>query len=109
MLRPGGRLILTAPQSWREHEEPNDYFRFTRFGLRHLCKHAGLRPQTIRAVGYAWSHVGQSFLNILLQTKLARIIAPLAMLVNLTCRLMDTIWRDERETINHLLIAEKPQ
>jgi ubiquinone/menaquinone biosynthesis C-methylase UbiE len=107
VLRPGGILILTAPQSWREHEEPRDYFRFTSFGLRHLCEHAGLNPLTIRALGGAWDHVGQSFLNVLLQTKIARVVAPLALAVNVGCQALDVIWHDEGEAINHLLIAEK--
>lgn len=33
LLRPGGILILTAPQQWRLHEVPYDYWRFTRHGL----------------------------------------------------------------------------
>ncbi len=107
VLTAGGSLILTAPQSWREHELPYDYFRFTSFGLRHLCEQANLRVTRLEAVGRAWAHVGQSFLNILLQTKLARIIAPFALLVNTGARALDVIWRDEREAINHLLIAEK--
>jgi ubiquinone/menaquinone biosynthesis C-methylase UbiE len=70
ILNTNGVLILTAPQSWREHEIPRDYFRFTSFGLRKLCKRAGLKVIRLKLVGRAWSHVGQSLLNILLQTKL---------------------------------------
>ena len=36
VLRPGGRLILSAPFLWQEHEEPYDFFRFSSFGLREL-------------------------------------------------------------------------
>ena len=107
VLTAGGILILTAPQSWREHEIPYDYFRFTSFGLRHLCERAGLKVTHLDAVGRAWAHVGQSFLNILLQTKLARVIAPFALIVNASTRALDAIWYDQREAINHLLIAEK--
>ena len=35
---PGGKLILTTPFIFPIHEAPNDYFRFTRFGLAHLLK-----------------------------------------------------------------------
>lgn len=37
-LVPGGKLILTTPFIFPIHEAPNDYFRFTRFGLAHLLK-----------------------------------------------------------------------
>ncbi|NJN98369.1 MAG: class I SAM-dependent methyltransferase [Anaerolineales bacterium] len=113
VLQPGGKLILTVPQSWREHEQPHDYFRFTSFGLRRLCDHAGLKPLTVRAAGLAWSHLGQSFLTTCLRANIVRILgrfhifAPMILMVNLTCRLMDFVWRDEDEAIHHLLIAEK--
>jgi SAM-dependent methyltransferase len=41
VLRPGGRLFLTAPMAHCEHQVPHDYFRYTSFGLRSLCERAG--------------------------------------------------------------------
>lgn len=37
-LNRGGTLILTAPFMFPIHERPNDYFRFTRYGLAHLLR-----------------------------------------------------------------------
>lgn len=47
VLRPGGRLLLTVPFVWDEHEQPCDYARYTSFGLRHLLEGGGfiLREQ----------------------------------------------------------------
>lgn len=42
VLRPGGRLVLTVPFVWDEHEQPYDCARYTRFGIRHLLDQAGL-------------------------------------------------------------------
>ncbi len=42
ILKPGGRLLLAAPLFWHLHEEPRDFFRFTRYGLAHLLSAAGL-------------------------------------------------------------------
>lgn len=36
VLRPGGHLVLSAPQTYWLHEDPLDFFRFTRFGLEQL-------------------------------------------------------------------------
>lgn len=36
VLRPNGKLVLTAPFVYPIHERPHDYFRFTKFGLRML-------------------------------------------------------------------------
>lgn len=36
VLKPGGLAFFTMPLFYEEHEVPNDYFRFTQFGLRRL-------------------------------------------------------------------------
>ena len=41
VLRPGGRLLLTVPFVWDEHEQPFDYARYSSFGLRHLAAKNG--------------------------------------------------------------------
>jgi glycosyltransferase involved in cell wall biosynthesis/SAM-dependent methyltransferase len=41
LLRPEGKLFLTAPLVWEEHEKPYDYFRYTRSGLAHLLEKTG--------------------------------------------------------------------
>lgn len=43
VLKPGGRLLLTVPFVWDEHEQPFDYARYTSFGLRHLLQKSGFR------------------------------------------------------------------
>ncbi len=43
VLRPGGRLILTVPFAWDEHEQPFDFARYTSFGLRALLERNGFR------------------------------------------------------------------
>lgn len=43
VLAPGGRLLLTVPFVWDEHEQPNDYARYSSFGLRSLLERNGFR------------------------------------------------------------------
>lgn len=43
VLKPGGRLFVTAPMSQGEHQIPYDFFRYTSFGLRSICEHAGFQ------------------------------------------------------------------
>jgi ubiquinone/menaquinone biosynthesis C-methylase UbiE len=47
VLKPGGTLWLTAPLFYVEHDRPYDYFRYTRFGLRHLLQGAGFAVEEI--------------------------------------------------------------
>jgi SAM-dependent methyltransferase len=41
ILKTGGHLILSVPFLYQIHEEPDDFFRYTRFGLEKLSKDAG--------------------------------------------------------------------
>ncbi len=41
VLRPGGRLVLAVPFVWDEHEQPQDFARYSSFGVRALLERAG--------------------------------------------------------------------
>ncbi len=50
-LRLGGVLLLVAPHEWEEHQQPHDYWRFTRYGLRLLLEQAGFEEIEIEPAG----------------------------------------------------------
>jgi SAM-dependent methyltransferase len=41
VLKPGGRLLLSVPFAWDEHEQPVDYARYASFGLTALLREEG--------------------------------------------------------------------
>lgn len=41
VLVPGGRIFITLPLAWELHEEPFDFYRYTRYGISHLLRAAG--------------------------------------------------------------------
>jgi SAM-dependent methyltransferase len=41
VLRDGGKLLLTVPFVWDEHEQPYDFARYSSFGLRYLLEKHG--------------------------------------------------------------------
>lgn len=51
VLRPGGSLILGTPFIYWHHEEPFDYFRWTRYGLIRACDESGFRIVEMDACG----------------------------------------------------------
>ena len=57
VLRPGGVLVVTVPFLARLHEEPHDYFRYTRHGLRRLLVEAGFEVDEITETGSLCSFV----------------------------------------------------
>jgi SAM-dependent methyltransferase len=55
VVRPGGKLYLSTPMSWHQHQKPHDYFRYTSFGLRYLLNQAGFDIVELRPTGgYFW-------------------------------------------------------
>jgi SAM-dependent methyltransferase len=51
VLHDDGVAIVSAPHLSMIHEAPNDYFRFTPFGLKELCLQADLQPLSLEATG----------------------------------------------------------
>lgn len=43
VLKPNGRLLMSVPFGWHEHEIPFDYQRFTSFGIRYLLESHGFK------------------------------------------------------------------
>ena len=43
ILKPGGKVLLTAPLGQGEHQVPYDFFRYTQYGLKSLGERSGLK------------------------------------------------------------------
>ena len=55
VLKPGGNFFFTTPFMWGEHEEPFDYFRYTRYGIRYLAEKAGFEVVEISPDSKYWT------------------------------------------------------
>jgi len=38
VLKPNGKMLMTVPFVWDEHEQPHDYARYSSFGLKYLLE-----------------------------------------------------------------------
>jgi SAM-dependent methyltransferase len=63
VLNPGGRLLLIVPHEWEVHQHPNDYFRYTRFGVEHLAAQAGFGVTSIAPAGGYFRLLARRLLN----------------------------------------------
>ena len=54
VLRSGGHLFMTVPMAQTEHQAPNDFFRYTSYGLESICRYAGFRDVKIIPFGGLW-------------------------------------------------------
>jgi SAM-dependent methyltransferase len=113
VLRPGGRLFLVAPQSWRLHQAPQDFLRFTRYGLAHLLEAAGFAAMEVRPLGGAFWNLGLRSIYLLTHFKgrafpVALLLAPLlGFLVPLLCYYLDHLDRDREDTLGYAVVATK--
>ena len=114
VLKPGGILLLEFTQMVPLHDEPHDYFRFTRYGAAWLLERAGFEPIEFIPIGGLWARVGQTAI-----ARLNRINrGPLRVVTELPVRflyvvlqvgfaLMDRVFFDPREVIAHLVVARR--
>jgi len=51
VLKPDGKLIITLPFFWGEHEEPFDFIRFTKFGITNSLSRAGFTKIQVARIG----------------------------------------------------------
>jgi len=120
LLKPGGKIILTAPMYWEHHEVPYDFFRFTYYGLEYLFKKTGFNIIEIKANGGKWALTGQTIQNNIrssfinkkgFKRKLLKIfyfIFRIKWLINISFAILEKIDKDEITTLNYLVVAEKP-
>ena len=66
ILRPGGVLVLSVPHLSRLHEEPNDFYRYTRYGVRRLLEQAGFQVDDVYQRGSLFSFLGHQASTMLL-------------------------------------------
>jgi SAM-dependent methyltransferase len=118
ILRPGGYAIISGPMYWEHHEEPYDFFRFTRYGFEHLLREAGLEVSEIMANGGKWALTGQALQNNLRSsfgsTKKRRILKGfytlfrLKWIINAFFAWLDKADPDYSTTLNWVVVGRKP-
>jgi SAM-dependent methyltransferase len=59
VLKPDGRLLLTVPFVWEEHEKPFDFRRFTAEGITRDLRSVGLEPTLCRKTAGSFETAAQ--------------------------------------------------
>jgi SAM-dependent methyltransferase len=115
VLRPGGALLLEATQMARLHDEPHDYFRFTRYGAQHLVEGAGLELVECIPIGGLWARVGNMLLLGLSRLNrgptrpLTEVpVRLLYVAIQLVCEVLDRLFTTPGDHLGHLVVARKP-
>ena len=66
ILKAGGTLIVSVPHLSRLHDEPHDYYRYTRHGLRYLLEQNSFRIQILERRGGLFSFLGHQVSTLVL-------------------------------------------
>lgn len=128
ILKTGGFVFITCPQSYPVHDSKNDYFRFTRFGIKSLLEKNGFNVERIFRHGGFFIEQGLLFnvyfnYNLFLEgmglssrrvflNMIKIFIMPLLLIINAFVNLLgilfDYIDPDVQFTHNYTVIAKKP-
>lgn len=115
VLKPGGRLFLTVPFAFPEHEQPYDFARYTEFGLVALVERSGLQAETCTKLGNSVTAIGQLWNAYLFglagNSTIGRLllqVLPIAATTIIYETLAKVLPRDDRFYHNLVLVAVKP-
>jgi SAM-dependent methyltransferase len=119
LVRPGGYFIVSGPMYWPLHEEPYDFFRFTKHGFIHVLTKAGFSVIEERANGGKWALCGQALIHTLFPDinghktfkwkvfrKILNLLGGIAA-INKFFNHMDEKYYDERNTMNYVFVVRK--
>lgn len=76
ILKDGGELFMLVPLYWEEHEQPYDFFRFTRYGIEMMMKKAGFKNILIQEVNSNPSILGMHLARFF-NRKIIKILIPI--------------------------------
>ncbi|RZK57795.1 MAG: hypothetical protein EOO87_01965 [Pedobacter sp.] len=105
---------------WPLHEEPHDFFRFTKHGLKYILENSGFEILEINANGGKWAVAGQALIHAIHPTVLnikgikGKIIKTTfklfegLKLINKVFAYIDDKSPDYTNTMNYVVVARKP-
>lgn len=113
ILKEEGILILTAPQMGRLHGEPNDYYRYTKWGLKYLLEENRMKLEIIESHGGIFRAIG-SHLNFFIidyfgrSNYLKRVLRYTVININnFVFNFLDRLIPWEKDTLGYNIIAKK--
>jgi len=106
VLQSNGVLILSGPMYWPLHEEPYDFFRFTKYGFQFLLENIGFTGIEIVNNGGKWALCGQVLVHTISDTRLYR--GFLIRAINHVFAYLDDHRSSGHNPMNYVVVARKP-
>lgn len=113
VLKPNGKVIVAWPFLYPIHEAPRDFYRYTKYGMKHLAGEAGLELIELKAASGFWIS-WFSFLSIYIYGKsrfIYGLLSPLLLLLKWICLALEAFDKNqeskEKWTWNYCSIMKK--
>jgi SAM-dependent methyltransferase len=112
VLKQGGSAIFTVPFIWHLHEEPRDFYRYTKYGLRYLFEKTGFEILELKALSGFWVTFGQLLVYNVYRLnrgplRYVPIIPALGLLIQAPSYLLNKIDRSEQWTWAYIVLVRK--
>ncbi|MEO8631618.1 MAG: class I SAM-dependent methyltransferase [Betaproteobacteria bacterium] len=113
VLKPGGAAIYCVPFIWHLHEEPRDFYRYSKYGLRYLFEKANFEIVEMIALSGFWVTFGQLLVYKLLPfnrgpLRWFKIFDGVVLLIQAIAFGLDRVDKAEQWTWMYLVVARKP-
>jgi len=113
VLKPGGIAVYSVPFIWHLHEEPRDFYRFTKYSLAYLFQKTGFQVVELQALSGFWVTFGQLLVYNLHRfnrgpLRWLKVLDLLGLLIQGIVFLLDKVDRTERWTWMYMVVARKP-
>ncbi len=102
ILKKGGILFMLVPLYWEEHESPNDFFRYTRYGLEKMLKETGFENIEIKEINSTSSIIGLHLAR-LFNNKLTRFSVPLINMLFLFFQKREFLMQEKGKMITNVM------
>ena len=113
IMKPNSQILLTVPFFWSLHEEPHDYFRYTKYGLTYMFQKAGFREIVVTPdTGFWTTHALRiNYQTLRYATRLGGwvrwVLAPFWWLNQTIAPFLDKIDTNTRDTSTYSVTARK--
>jgi SAM-dependent methyltransferase len=112
VLSKSGIAIYSVPFIWHLHEEPRDFYRFSKYGLKYLFEKVGFEIIELDALSGFWVTFGQLFIYNLYRLNHGplcwfRLIDLISLLIQLIIFILDKVDKTEQWTWMYMVVAKK--
>ena len=112
VLKANGYALYSVPFIWHLHEEPRDFYRFSKYGLKYLFEKTGFEIVELKALSGFWVTFGQLFVYNLYRfnrgpLRWLHVVDAVGLLIQAFAFGLDKLDKSEHWTWMYFVVARK--